>query len=374
MPQTPSLWRWWPGPVGAWLLGMVAQLQQAARMAPSRWPWFALAAALGLALALWGWTRARSAWARCLWGLCLCVACGGAGFMVAEGQAQRRGPGWPAELEGVDLTVTVQVQGLVQRTPSGWRARVQVQTWYDANTGAWQPWPAHWPQDALVSAHGHGVDDPQPWTLDLPAPGELWRWRVRWGAVHGLRNPGGFDHELWMWSQGLRAQGRLRLGPREPAPQRLATGQGAPLEALRQAVRERLLRHVAASNEPFDTPDDASERAAVAGVLAALVVGDQAAIARRSWDDFRATGVAHLMSISGLHITLLGSLGGWLCAAPAHGVDAAVFHRLAGEPGTLAGAPGLEFGGAVGARPGPLGRAATGLLAEFCGGRGLDGQ
>jgi competence protein ComEC len=34
------------------------------------------------------------------------------------------------------------------------------------------------------------------------------------------------------------------------------------------------------------------------------VVGDQNAIERADWDVFRATGVAHLMSISGLHITM----------------------------------------------------------------------
>ena len=44
---------------------------------------------------------------------------------------------------------------------------------------------------------------------------------------------------------------------------------------------------------------------------AALVTGDQRAIDRADWDIFRATGVAHLMSISGLHITLFA----WLAAA-----------------------------------------------------------
>ena len=39
-------------------------------------------------------------------------------------------------------------------------------------------------------------------------------------------------------------------------------------------------------------------------MIAALVVGDQAAIDRLDWDVFRATGVAHLVSISGLHITM----------------------------------------------------------------------
>mgnify|MGYP006150043499 CR=1 FL=1 len=48
-----------------------------------------------------------------------------------------------------------------------------------------------------------------------------------------------------------------------------------------------------------------------AGVLVALVVGDQGAIERSDWDLFRNTGVAHLMAISGLHITMFA----WLAAA-----------------------------------------------------------
>jgi competence protein ComEC len=39
-----------------------------------------------------------------------------------------------------------------------------------------------------------------------------------------------------------------------------------------------------------------------------LVTGDQAAIDRSDWDVFRATGVSHLMSISGLHVTLFAWL------------------------------------------------------------------
>jgi competence protein ComEC len=45
-------------------------------------------------------------------------------------------------------------------------------------------------------------------------------------------------------------------------------------------------------------------------VLAALAVGDQAAIDPALWTLFNATGVGHLMSISGLHVTMVGALGG----------------------------------------------------------------
>jgi competence protein ComEC len=51
--------------------------------------------------------------------------------------------------------------------------------------------------------------------------------------------------------------------------------------SARQQVRDAILRQV--------------EDRATAGVLAALVTGDQNAIERPDWDVFRATGVAHLM-------------------------------------------------------------------------------
>ena len=45
-------------------------------------------------------------------------------------------------------------------------------------------------------------------------------------------------------------------------------------------------------------------------MLAALAVGDQGAIEREDWELFRNTGVAHLMSISGLHVTMFAWLAG----------------------------------------------------------------
>jgi competence protein ComEC len=49
----------------------------------------------------------------------------------------------------------------------------------------------------------------------------------------------------------------------------------------------------------------------LAGVLAALSLGDQNAISAADWAVFRDTGVAHLLSVSGLHVTLFA----WLAVA-----------------------------------------------------------
>ena len=51
-----------------------------------------------------------------------------------------------------------------------------------------------------------------------------------------------------------------------------------------------------------------------AGILAALAVGDQRAISREEWQLFNRTGVTHLMSIFGLHVTLVSGLFAWLVA------------------------------------------------------------
>ena len=131
-------------------------------------------------------------------------------------------------------------------------------------------------------------------------PRDLWagqRWRLvaRLRQPHGTLNPQGFDLELWLFEQGLRATGAVRATA-AAAPQLLADAAGHPVERARQAIRDAILLRVA--------------DAQAAGVLAALAVGDQAAIDRDDWELFRDTGVAHLMSISGLHVTLFA----WLAA------------------------------------------------------------
>ncbi|NLC23083.1 MAG: DNA internalization-related competence protein ComEC/Rec2, partial [Oxalobacter sp.] len=45
-----------------------------------------------------------------------------------------------------------------------------------------------------------------------------------------------------------------------------------------------------------------------AGVIVALVIGDQQGIATSDWDVFNRTGISHLVSISGLHITLISGM------------------------------------------------------------------
>ncbi len=220
-------------------------------------------------------------------------------------------------LEGRDVRVVGVVASLPQRNESGLRFRLEVASasldgkplrlpplmdvgWYGGTFSAGPSVLAD-----VASPKGAEVGLPASGQNRLPADvraGERWEMTLRLKAPHGSRNPFGFDYELWLWEQGVQATGYVRATAKDTVPQRLEQTWGHPVVLARQVVRERIYKQV-------------PERQ-FAGMIAALVVGDQAAIDRVDWDVFRATGVAHLVSISGLHITMFawGAAGlvGWL--------------------------------------------------------------
>ncbi|MCL6594465.1 MAG: ComEC/Rec2 family competence protein, partial [Alicyclobacillus sp.] len=129
--------------------------------------------------------------------------------------------------------------------------------------------------------------------------GERWEFTVRLRRPHGSANPGGFDLEAWMLERGLRATGYVREGARDSAAAalRLDAMVWRPSYAVQRArdvLREKLQQRL--RDERY------------AGVLVALVLGDQRAIGEQDWLLFNRTGIAHLVSISGLHITMIAAL------------------------------------------------------------------
>jgi competence protein ComEC len=212
-------------------------------------------------------------------------------------------------LEGRTLQVVGIVANLPQRTEDSARFRFEVESARESDGTLVQLPPQlllGWYGNRLNGDGGQAglsgnADRVQSPPADL-RPGDRWQLAVRLKAPHGHINPHGFDYELWLWEQGLQATGYVRNGVKDSAPLWLGSTWAHPVERLRQRVRSAIDARVA-------------DRA-MAGIVAALLVGDQAAIERADWDVFRATGVAHLMAISGLHITGLAWLAalcvGWL--------------------------------------------------------------
>lgn len=103
--------------------------------------------------------------------------------------------------------------------------------------------------------------------------------------------PGAYDFSRDAWFLGLGAVGTV-LGPArlmEPAPD----GTGWNLAALRARITARILAVL---------PGD------VGGVAAALVTGETLGISAPLLAAYRDSGLAHLLSISGLHMSLLAGM------------------------------------------------------------------
>ena len=316
-----------------WVIGTALQLQQASL---SPWTDLALTAACCLAWAVvalrWesraspssatsagprgrvaGFPRgAWRVWTAWIWRLLLGAAL--AWCVVGLRASWTLSERLPAALEGQDLDVVGVVAAMPQRSESGLRFRVEVSSAKLRGRAVQLPPQVYlaWYGGSASAIDGLNAQQAVP---PLQA-GERWQWRVRLKAPHGHMNPGGFDYELWLWEQGLQATGYVRTGAHDPAPVRLAQTASHPVEWLRQSVRDAILARFAFDHTSATSPSavDAIEgprRAKLAGIVAALVVGDQNAIDRSDWDVFRATGVAHLMSISGLHVTLFA----WFASA-----------------------------------------------------------
>lgn len=207
-------------------------------------------------------------------------------------------PAW----EGRDLALTGRIDSLPiavtgQGGLPGWRFEFAVESVGPAGTALPPEVPRRLMLLAYGSPQGRAAPGPSPegvkqaWDSPPITAGERWRFTARLKRAHGLANPGGFDAELWLFEQGLRASGVVR------AAERLQASPWWSLDAARQRLRASIREHVA---DP-----------GMAGVLAALSLGDQNAIAAADWHLFRDTGVSHLLSVSGSHVVLLG----WLASA-----------------------------------------------------------
>jgi len=289
-----ALW-WVAGPASGLLAGAALQMQQAALWPPG-W-WRALAACGGvLALAAFGLRHRATPLAL----VAAALAAAALSFAATcERAAARLAEALPAALEGEELELTGLVAQMPRMGPLGPRFLFEVDGARGAGGAVTLP-------GRVSLGWYHGADD-DPLLLgpgEALRAGQRWRLPVRLRRPHGSFNPHGFDLELWLFEQGIGAVGQVRARAAVPAV-KLEEAAGAPVERLRQAAREAIERRV---RDPV-----------AAGVLAALALGDQGAIEREGWELFRLSGVAHLMSISGLHVTMLG----WLAA----GVIGALWRR-----------------------------------------------
>ncbi|MCO5107259.1 MAG: DNA internalization-related competence protein ComEC/Rec2 [Burkholderiaceae bacterium] len=227
--------------------------------------------------------------------IAVALAAAGWTLQVAERALSER---LEASLEGRDFVVVGRIASMPVASDRGIRFAFDVERCLAPDGACPAPrrvrlsWQGH---AAAATAEGPPGRD----GTSAPLPGERWQLNVRLKRPHALHNPGAFDAELRALEEGIAATGYVRASRRQPiGNERLDDGftPGTAFERARARMRAAMLGALA------DSREDA------ASVLVALVVGDQAAIPSRWWEIFNKTGVGHLMSISGLHITMLAGL------------------------------------------------------------------
>lgn len=249
----------------AWLAGTACQLQQ-----PALWPTMAYAAIVataglaGAAVVMMA-SRPRQAWARASSVALALAACASLAFAVAGLRgAARVAETLQPSLEGRDLVATGRIVRLPQVDAEGLHFVFAPEG--QARTADGRPvllpsrlWLS-WPRSGLGES---GMAGPPQQAL----AGERWQLPLRLKRPHGAMNPGGFDAELYLFEQGIGATGSVRASA-PTDPKRLEGPRwwrpDERLDAARQQWRDAALLQ-------GGSPE-------VAGVLAALTVGDQSAI------------------------------------------------------------------------------------------------
>lgn len=153
--------------------------------------------------------------------------------------------------------------------------------------------------------------------------GERWQFTVRLKRPHGTQNPHGFDLEAWALAENIRATGSIKAKADNKKLQDFVWRPAYIVEHVRELIQQRISLTLA--GKPYS------------GVIQALVMGDDSQIAVNDWQLFLRTGTSHLMSISGLHITMLSGLMFALVGFLWRRIPALVTRLPARKAATLAG-------------------------------------
>ncbi|MDI1279591.1 DNA internalization-related competence protein ComEC/Rec2 [Methylobacter sp.] len=204
----------------------------------------------------------------------------------------------PEQLEGAE----VQVVGTIADLPEQDEKRVRFdfitrEGVYDANQSGQQ-------LPAKLRLSWYYPDQPV-------KAGQQWVFTVKLKRVHGTMNPGGFDYERWLFTEGVGATGYVR-----PSPKPVLLGRDSAWSSIsvwRQSITDQL--------------SNALGNSASLALIKALTIGDGNSVTQEQWEVFRKTGTTHLVVISGSHIGLIAGLvyflmlklwawTGWLAWSP----------------------------------------------------------
>ena len=197
------------------------------------------------------------------------------------------------ELEGKPLTIMGRVTALPQSSSSGAKFVFEIDGAFSGKEEL-----AQFPRKIYLSwqpAWRNAQEIPE------IIPGQRWKLKVKLKRPYGSLNPHTFDFERWAFHQNYGASGSVQSGELLISKDIGFAEFELRMELARWALRQKIQSLLPANSR-------------YVGVMIALVMGDQNAIAQDDWRVFNATGIGHLISISGLHVTMLAGVGAMLAA------------------------------------------------------------
>jgi len=246
-------------------------------------PWFVVG--FGAGIAAWFSLGGPNAWMAFL---CFGVALTLGGFLLAEGRA-----GWAPGWFGLALTlgcalvwiraVQVAAPRLERPVIASFQAQVEaIETLVARDTVRLTLKPA----DSSLPPRVRVSIDPDAIPQDLTG-GATIQVRARLAPPPPMALPGTYDFAGDAWFRRIGAVGKA-LGPVEM----VRPGSAGMLEG----VRQRLAHHI---HERLPGSES--------GIAIALVTGDQNSVTEADADAMRASGLTHLLSVSGLHIAAVAA-------------------------------------------------------------------
>jgi competence protein ComEC len=204
---------------------------------------------------------------------------------------------------GVDLQDPIRLQGQIISTP----VRTAYGLQFDLEAERAEGRERSYDSTGKVRLRLQAAEAPGNWALldSLRLQyGDVIRVLVRLREPRIYQNPGSFDFRRWMEStEDIYWVGTIKS---PLLVEKLARTSPPGIGALVERIRNRLLRAI------DDLYPRWSRQGRCGTVLKAVLLGERSALDSETIENFRKTGLYHLLVIAGLHVGLLVLLASWL--------------------------------------------------------------
>ena len=240
------------------------------------------------------WARSHRLQAYIHWFLAV-LLCAVLAFSWAQWRwLERTAHSIPSEWNSEIQMMSVRIASMPTRTDYGWRMRIAPESaQFKITPNIPAQMSLSWADDDLLVP------------IASLRVGQTWRLPLHIRTPHASKNEGVFDQTRYWLANNITGLAYVRVYQKstpEQMPQLLATHRSvlSMIENWRFDTLQAIDAALSESNHPNIN--------ASGNVFKALALGDQAAVSARQWQLFQDTGVTHLVSISGLHVTVLAGI------------------------------------------------------------------